>query len=426
MKLERARGARDFLQSEKLKRNKIVSIIREGFELYGFSEIETPILERLDLLSAKYTGGDEILKETFKLKDQGNRDLALRYDLTVPLARVIGMNPQLKMPFKRYQIGKVFRDGPIGPGRVREFFQCDADIIGADSILAEVELLNLANYVYTKLGFKFKIKVNDRKILNSIIKSAGISEENAETVILTIDKLYKIGLEGIKKELLGKNISENSISKLIKIISIKGNNKEKIFKLKEILSEDSLKDIEALLKYCNKNIDLNICLARGFSYYTGIIFEVILQNNELICSVGGGGRYDNMIGSLLENKKNYPAVGISFGLDRIYDALNNKEEKETLTQIFVIPINEEKKALLLAEELRENKIKTELEIKKRSLSSSLDYASKFKIPFVIFLGKEEIKKNKVKIRDMNSGKEKIISPKNLMLFLRKALKIENR
>ena len=419
MKLERAKGVRDFLQSEKLKRNQIANIIREGFELYGFFEIETPILEKYDLLAAKYTGGSEILKETFKLKDQGNRELALRYDLTVPLARVIGMNPQLKMPFKRYQIGKVFRDGPIAPGRVREFFQCDADIIGTNNVLAEVELLNLANYVYKKLGFKFKIKVNDRKILSAIIKKAGISEENAESVILTIDKLYKIGLEGIEKELLEKKIDKKAIRKIIQIISIKGNNKERLSRLKKFLPEESLKDINQLLNYNVKNIELDLSLARGFTYYTGIIFEIVLKNNKLICSIGSGGRYDNMIGSLLDNKKNYPAVGISFGLDRIYDALPNKEEKESLTKIFILPINQEKKAISVAEELRKNKFKTELEIKKRSLSSSLDYASKANISYVIFIGKDEVKKKKVKLRDMKTGKEKLMSLNALILYLNK-------
>ncbi|MBI2671569.1 histidine--tRNA ligase [Candidatus Woesearchaeota archaeon] len=420
MELERAKGTRDFLQAEKLTRNKIVNTIREGFELYGFYEIETPILEKYELLSAKYAGGAEILKETFKLKDQGNRELALRYDLTVPLARVIGMNPQLKMPFKRYQIGKVFRDGPMGSGRVREFFQCDADIVGTDSVLAEVELLNLVNYVYTKLGFKFKIKVNNRKILNEMIKNSGISEENAETVILTIDKLYKIGVGGVKKELLGKNINQSSISKIIQIISIKGNNEEKLSKLKKFISEESLKEISELLSYCKKNIEIDISLARGLSYYTGIIFEIVLKNNELICSIGGGGRYDNMIGSLLDNKRNYPAVGISFGLDRIYDALLKKEIKETLTKVLIIPIKEEKKAITLAEELRKNKIKTELEIKQRSISSSLDYASKMNIPFAIFLGKDEAKKKKIKIRDMNKGREKLVSIKEAIKILNNA------
>ena len=417
MKLERAKGARDFLQAEKLIRNKIVSTIREGFELYGFYEIETPILEKYELLSAKYAGGAEILKETFKLKDQGNRELALRYDLTVPLARVIGMNPQLKMPFKRYQIGKVFRDGPMGPGRVREFFQCDADIVGTNSVLAEVELLNLANYVYTKLGFKFKIKVNDRKILNELIRNSGVSEENAESVILTIDKLYKIGIDGVKKELTGKNINQNSILKIIQIISIKGNNEEKIQKLSKLISEESLKDIKKLLSYCKKNIEIDISLARGFAYYTGIIFEIVLKNNELICSAGSGGRYDNLVGSLLDNKRDYPAVGISFGLDRIYDAILKKEVKENLTKAFIIPIKEEKKAINLAEELRKNKIKTELEIKQRSMSASMDYASKSGIPFVIFIGKEEAKKKKIKIRDMKTGKEKLASVKDVIKIL---------
>ena len=256
--------------------------------------------------------------------------------------------------------------------------------------------------------------------MSSPSRGAMLKEENAGSVILTIDKLYKIGIEGVKKELQEKNIEEKAILKILKLISIKGTNKQKLDELKKIINKDKLKDIELLLKYCKKNINLSISLARGLSYYTGIIYEIVLTDNPLICSVGGGGRYNKMIGNFLNNNKEYPAVGISFGLDRIYDALtiNKKEESKTSTKVFVIPINQEKKSIDLVETLRQNEIAADLEIKQRSLKTSLDYTSKLKIPFVIFLGKEEVKKNKIKLRDMINGKEKLFSLSKLINFLK--------
>src|SRR3990167_5988414 len=214
MTLQRAKGTRDFLPEQKIVRQYIIDTLREVFELYGYSPLETPVLERYETLSSKYAGGSEILKEVFKLKDQGNRELALRYDLTVPFSRVIAMNPQLKMPFKRYQTGPVFRDGPISTGRVREFWQCDVDIVGIKKMTADAEILSLADMAYKRLGLKVKIKINNRKILNSILKEADITE-NQEDIILIIDKLYKIGVKGVKEELKSKKLTDKQINKII-------------------------------------------------------------------------------------------------------------------------------------------------------------------------------------------------------------------
>jgi len=418
MKLQRAKGTQDFLPEQKIVRQYIIDTLREVFELYGYSQLETPVLERYETLSSKYAGGSEILKEIFTLKDQGNRELALRYDLTVPFSRVIAMNPQLKMPFKRYQIGPVFRDGPISTGRVREFWQCDVDIVGIKKMTADAEILSLADMVYKKLGLKVKIKVNNRKVLNSILKEADITE-NPEDIILTIDKLYKIGIKGVKEELKSKKLNDKQINKIINLISIKGSNQQKLKELSKLENKEGLEEIKELLSYLKEfktKVGFDITLARGLSYYTGTIFEVVL-NKDLSLSLGGGGRYDDMISKFMDSKQEYPAVGISFGLDRIYNLLVNKNIKKTNTKIFIIPIQTLKESLSIAQKLRENNINTDIDLNNKGISKNLDYANKLNIPYVLFIGENELKKKKLKLKDMNSGKERFLTISQLCNFL---------
>ena len=418
MTLQRAKGTRDFLPEQKIVRQYIIDTLREVFELYGYSPLETPVLERYETLSSKYAGGSEILKEVFKLKDQGNRELALRYDLTVPFSRVIAMNPQLKMPFKRYQTGPVFRDGPISTGRVREFWQCDVDIVGIKKMTADAEILSLADMAYKRLGLKVKIKINNRKILNSILKEADITE-NQEDIILIIDKLYKIGVKGVKEELKSKKLTDKQINKIINLISIKGSNSKKLKELTKLEDKEGLEEIKELLSYLkefNTKVEFDITLARGLSYYTGTIFEVVL-NNDLSLSLGGGGRYDDMISKFMDSKQEYPAVGISFGLDRIYNILVNKNIKKTNTRLFIIPIQTLKESLNISQKLRENNINTDIDLNNKGISKNLDYANKLNIPYVLFIGENELKKKKLKLKDMNSGKEKFLTIKELCKFL---------
>ena len=418
MTLQRAKGTRDFLPEQKIVRQYIIDTLREVFELYGYSPLETPVLERYETLSSKYAGGSEILKEVFKLRDQGNRELALRYDLTVPFSRVIAMNPQLKMPFKRYQTGPVFRDGPISTGRVREFWQCDVDIVGIKKMTADAEILSLAYMAYKKLGLKVKIKLNSRKILNSILKEADITE-NPEDIILTIDKLYKIGVKGVKEELKSKKLTDKQINKIINLISIKGSNSKKLKELTKLEDKEGLEEIKEVLSYLkefNTKVEFDITLARGLSYYTGTIFEVVL-NNDLYLSLGGGGRYDDMISKFMDSKQEYPSVGISFGLDRIYNILVNKNIRKTNTKLFIIPIQTLKESLNIAQKLRENNINTDIDLNNKGISKNLDYADKLGIPYVLFVGENELKKKKLKLKDMNSGKEKFLTIKELCNFL---------
>jgi len=405
MKLETAKGTRDLIPKEALFKEKIISKLKKIFELYGYSPLETPILERYDTLSAKYAGGSEILKETFKLKDQGKRELGLRYDLTVPFARFVGMNPNIKLPFKRYQIGPVFRDGPIKLGRYRQFDQCDADVVGTESIMAESELINLASRFFKELNQDIIIKVNSIKILKSIMNYLEIKKDKQDKVILTIDKKEKISDEELKKEL--KAIIKNKADKVLEII-----NKNNLNYLKTILkNNDGINEIEELLKLTKAQFDVS--LARGLSYYTGTIFEVYLRNSKIKSSVAAGGRYDNMIQNFLESSNKYPAVGISFGIDVILESLE-KPEKETTTEIYIIPINKQKESFEIAEKLRENGLNVDMDLIGRGISKNLDYANKLRIPYVIFIGEEELKKDKLKLRNMKTGEESLLSLNDIL------------
>lgn len=400
MKLEIAKGTRDLIPKEALFKEEIISKLKKIFELYGYSPLETPILERYDTLSAKYAGGSEILKETFKLKDQGKRDLGLRYDLTVPFARFIGMNPNIKLPFKRYQIGPVFRDGPIKLGRFREFYQCDADVVGTKSMMAESELMNIAYRFFKEINQDIVIKVNSVKILKSIMDYLEIEKDKQDKVILTIDKKEKISNEELKKEL--KGLIKTKADKVLEII-----NKNNLNYLKKILKEnDGINEIEELLKLTKVQFDVS--LARGLSYYTGTIFEVYLKDSKIKSSVAAGGRYDNMIQNFLESKNKYPAVGISFGIDVILESLK-KPEKETTTEVYIIPINKQKEAFEITEKLRDNKLNADIDLIGRGISKNLDYADKLKIPYVILIGENELKQNKLKLKNMKTGEESLLS-----------------
>jgi histidyl-tRNA synthetase len=415
MELNRAKGTRDFLPEEKILHQKVESTIRATFERYGFSPMETPTLERFDVLSAKFAGGEEILKETFQLVDQGKRELGLRYDLTVPLTRVIAMNQQLRLPFKRYQIGSVFRDGPLKLGRYREFVQCDIDTIGVPSIKAEAELLSVARDICVALNIPIKIRVNNRKILDGLMKKAKIKDEQQESMILTLDKLEKLGLDAVKAELKQKGVAEATSKELISWITMKGANKEKIEKLKQIVNEnEGIREIEELLTYIPE-IEIDVSLARGFAYYTGTFMEVYAQESAVKSSLAGGGRYDKLIGRFA-NGKEFPAVGISFGLDVICDVLQEKnpEKKETYTQIFIIPIKTFQQSWQVAQELRKAGINTEIDLLDKNVGKNLEYVNKKKIPFAVFIGEDELKKKCVKLRDMKSGEETIMDVEEMI------------
>jgi histidyl-tRNA synthetase len=402
VQLLNAKGTQDFPPEEKILRDKIEQTFKTIFELYGFSPLETPVLERYDLLASKYAGGAEILKETFKLIDQGKRELGLRYDLTVPFCRFIGMNPNLKMPFKRYQIGTVYRDGPVASDRLRVFTQCDVDIVGSKSMAAEAECLLLADEAFKKLKIKAIIEINNRKLLDGMLEDIGVPEAKWIPVILIIDKIKKISKEQIEQELEEQGLTKQQCTTLFSFLEKKDLTAFK--KLKSAKAQEGLKELEelfALLKG-KKNMVFTPTLSRGLAYYTGTVFEVVTADAK--SSIAGGGRYDKMIQQFLGSPQEYPAVGISFGLDRIC-LLEKAEKIKTVTQVFVVSIDKDKEAREIARALREAGIKTETDIVGRGPSKNLAYANSLGIPYVLFVGADEVKSKKYKFKNMKTGKE---------------------
>jgi histidyl-tRNA synthetase len=405
MELQLPRGMRDFPPEEKILRDEVISVLKGIFELYGFSPLETPVVERWEVLSAKYSGGEEILKETFKLTDQGGRQLGLRYDLTVPLARFVGMNPTIKRPFKRYQIGTVYRDGPIKKGRTREFYQCDADIVGSSSPLADAECVQLALDVFEKLGIDVEVKINNRKVLYELAQAAEIPEELTEAAILSLDKLEKIGPNGVLREMIERGIARTSAERFL----LGAQDREALKK------GEGYRELEPVLSALqDPRVVWTPSLARGLSYYTGTIYEVYAKNSSVTGSLAAGGRYDNMIGQFLGGSEKIPAVGISFGLEPILEVLKEKHPnrimRKTVTQVYVIPF----KTLLaegraICQQLRRAGIKTDMDFSAKGISDGLKYANAYEIPFVVIVGPDEVAAGKVKLRDMRSGEEKLLT-----------------
>lgn len=414
VEIKNLKGTCDFMPKEQRIRKEIILKLQQIFENYGYQPLETPILCYYDLLSSKYAGGAEILKEVYKFQDQGERELGLRYDLTVPFAKFVGMNTEMRLPFKRYEIGKVFRDGPVKAGRMREFIQCDVDMVGVKSVMAEAELMIMAKNVYEMLGLDIYISYNNRKLLSGIVKASMVEEGMESSVILSLDKLEKIGAEGVKEELIEKGLNDESINKIFYFLNMK---EEKLIKsLRDnpinTLIEAGIKELDELIAYLEAAEIKNITrfspgLARGLEIYTGTVFEVFLKDGSITSSVGAGGRYDKIIGAFLDNGKEYPAVGMTFGLDVIYAALALKgmNLEKPPVDVYIIPIGTQKESMKILCDLRNRGIAAEIEMDKKRVGKSLDYANKQGIPYVIILGEDELKTGKLKLRNMKAGNE---------------------
>jgi histidyl-tRNA synthetase len=422
MTIETAKGVRDFPPEDKILREELIGKLRQVFESYGYSPLETPSIERLDTLTAKFAAGTEsdAAKEIFKLKDQGERDLGLRFDLTVPFSRFIATNPNLKMPFKRYEIGRVFRDGPIKLGRYREFWQCDVDVCGVSSVKAEAELILLSIEAFKRLGLgSAYLEVNNRKLLFGLLDYCNVPMEKRESMIVSIDKLEKYGIQTVKKELMEKSLSLESIDKITEVLQIRGDNISIIKQLKGLITSEvglqGLAEVEELFSYLkfleHGKVFLNISLARGLNYYTGTVFEGFLRDSKVTSSICGGGRYDNMIGMYAQNNREYPAVGISFGIEPIVDALKLEGAitKKTVTQLYIIPIKTFKESIIIATKLREAGLNVDIDLMERGISKNLDYANAMGIPYAGFIGDSELSEQKIKIKNMKSGKEELMS-----------------
>ncbi|USN45390.1 MAG: histidine--tRNA ligase [Candidatus Woesearchaeota archaeon] len=416
------RGMRDFAPEEKLVRNELIGKLVQVFEHYGFVPIDTPLLERWEVLSAKYSGGDEILKETFSLTDQGGRELGLRYDLTVPLARFVAGNPMMKMPFKRYQLGSVYRDGPIKLGRYREFWQCDVDIVGSYSMLADAECILLANRVFASLGLDVEIHVNNRKLLNSLLIKAGVKDERAADFLLSVDKLKKIGLDGVREELISKDYNVKAIETVLHLLTKQLSAKELLTEMENILGKDNegIVELNELFSHISsENVIFSPSLARGLSYYTGTVFEVFIKDGSFTSSLSAGGRYDNMVGNFAGSGKEIPAVGISFGLEPIIEVLRLKSmlvPKKTTTKLMLIPMKGfETDATHLAEELRAS-VNVEVDLMGRSVGKSSEYAKSLGIPFSIVIGENEVNKQLYDVKNMETGEKTTVKKQDLASF----------
>jgi len=415
------KGTRDYLPNEQIIREKIVGILIDKFKKYGFKPMETAILEYYSVLASKYAGGEEILKETYKLTDQGGRQLGLRYELTIKLAKVIGLNPMIRFPFKRYEIGKVFRDGPVKTGRLREFTQCDVDVVGVKSMAADAEFIAMTFDIFKEIGLDVKVLVNNRKLLNGIMEYVEIPEDKRISTILSLDKLDKIGKDGVIEELRESGISESQIDKLFQVIEgAAGSTQEKIAYFENIITneigKEGLQELKDFFSYCSAyevpedDVIFQPSLARGLAYYTGTMWEVYLKDGTIKSSVAAGGRWDEMIKNFLQSKLDYPAVGMTFGLDVIYESLKQKDfegfisKKDKIPMVLIIPINTLTESLTIAKKLRDAGISTDVIVEKK-LKRALEFADKEGIPYVIIVGKAELEKNVVKIRDMQAQQE---------------------
>ena len=403
IEIDTVKGFQDILPPESLKRKAVQEVIEKYYKLYGFLPVETPIVEFDELMKPDMLeeNPDEAVSDRFKLKDRAGRNLGLRYEFTFQLARIFKQNPNIKLPFRRYQIGPNFRDEPIGPGRFRQFTQCDADIIGDSSIEADAECLAMISEILKELQIEAKIEVNNRKLLNSIIESVQVEGKNIKNIMREIDKIGKLDEDAIKAN-LRKYADANQIITLFRLLD-----KPLSFFVENAFDgAEEMRKLEEICKKYSINIKFNPYLARGLSYYTGNIFEIKSQN----ATIGAGGRYDKVVGKYLE--KEIPAVGISFGLERVTQLASIKTEG---VKVIVISIDQEKNAITLARKLRKENIPTILSTDKPG--KSLEYANAYSIPFAVFIGREEVEQKKFKLKNLASGEEKMLTDKQLIKSL---------
>lgn len=413
--VELAKGVRDFTPDEMQLRTSVLDAIRKEFVVHGFTPLETPLIERLETLNAKMAGSEQtdVAKEIFKVEDQGGRDLGLRYDLTVPLARYVAMHKDLKMPFRRSEIGRVYRDGPIKLGRYREFIQCDADIVGASSLLADAECLFLADAVFAALDISVDIHVNDRRILDAICAKAGV-EKLAADVIISIDKLAKIGENGVRRELAEKGVAEAQMDVLFSLLVLQGTNDGKLAFLEKELGADVVAPMRELLAYVGDFAHFMPSLARGLAYYTGTVFEAFAHESNIKSSLMGGGRYDNLIGVL--GGEQHPAVGVSFGIEPICEVVKERSRGDfvSTTRVFIAPIGKTlPQCLEYLKGLRKHGVPSMIDLSGRSISKNMDYAQKLHIPYVLIVGEKDLEQHLVTVKELATGEERKIAADDL-------------
>ena len=415
IKIQNLKGTTDYLPEEQVLRDKITNTLKSIFEVYGYMPIKTPILNQYDLLSYKYDEDAEILNETYKLTDQGNRKLGLRYDLTIPFCKVIALNKDLRMPFKRYEIGKVFRNGPVKLGRMREFYQCDVDVVGINSRMIEIEQLIMVKKVFDKLGIDILIKWNNRKLMSGLITYAGISDSLVDKVISIIDHMEKITRSDMIREFNKINIDNSKSEEILNLFNLTLDEYNTKFKDTDNelikLGLDEINEINDLINKYNleDNTIFSPTLARGLSIYTGIVFEFFDKKMRITSSLGGGGRYDKIITDFIDDGNIYPACGLSFGLEPIYAILKEEITDKSLIDVLIIPMDTEVESMSIATTLRDNGIKVMVEMNKKKLKKSFEFANKTNIKYVIVVGENEIKENKYTLKNMESGTQELLS-----------------
>ena len=416
------KGVTDYYGKEQLIRNKIISVLKRNFENYGYLPLDSSILYNYDILAYKYQDGAEILNEIYTLTDQGDRELALRYDLTIPFCKVIANEKDLRLPFRRYEIGKVFRNGPVKLGRCREFYQCDIDVVGIDGRYIEAEQMMLVLNVFNQLDINIVIKWNNRKLMSSLIKYIGIDEDKIDLVIGTIDKLEKLSRNELINEFYKIEIDVDTVNKLLDIFT-KDIEYYDNLKIDDELYKEAMEEVNELK---NMLIKLNIfertkftpTLARGLSIYTGTVFEFYDVEKRLTCSLGSGGRYNKIITDFISDGNVYPAVGLSFGLEPIYTILKEKYENENLIDVYIIPMDTEVECIKLADNLRKNNINVLVELNKRKVKKCFEYANRENIKYVIVVGSNEIENNTYALKNMLSGEQYSMNEEELLEFLK--------
>ena len=417
------RGMRDILPEQMIRRQYVIDVIRSVFEEFGFEPLQTPAIELSETLMGKYGPDAERLIYSTTYGD-GKDKLALRYDLSVPLCRVVAMYPELPKPFKRYQIAPVWRAERPQKGRYREFYQCDADTVGSASMLADAETLNIIYEVLTRLGFKkFVMNINDRKILTGIGQFSGVPEELLGGLYRSIDKLDKIGLDGVRSELQRNNIPNDVIDKLLGLLQIEGENEAVLVSLRDKLGSypsalEGITELEEVVRYLKAlaipeaYYKVNFAMVRGLEYYTGPIYETTIEEPKMP-SITGGGRFDDLVGMFMD--RSYPATGTTIGIERIIDAMEElnmfpPEVGKTVSQVLVTLFDETlvDASLQLANTLRKGGLKTELYFERDPLGDQIRYASKKGIPYVVVLGPDELAADQVTVRSMLQKEQRTI------------------
>jgi histidyl-tRNA synthetase len=409
--MQTVKGTRDLMPEDMRKKEYIIDKIKKVFELYGFQPLDTPVLESWDVLSKKGAGGEDVVKEAYDFEDKAGRRIGLRYDLTVPLARLVASNPNLVLPFKRYQTGKIWRYDDVSKGRFREFSQMDIDIVGSDSMIADAENISCAIDCFKSLGFKnFYVRLSNRKILSDLAKYAGVDSKKMLDVFRIIDKLDKAGIDEVRKQ-MEEIVSKDSVKKILDFISIKGKSEDVLKKAGKIIKSEGLDEVKEILSCVNDSskVKVDLGLARGLDYYTGPIYEVFADKE--IGSVAAGGRYDKLIGLFLN--KDVPATGISFGIDRIMEVM--KPVKNKNDTVFVAAVNDKVRGNVLdvVKKLRNSGKNVDYDLRGRKLSKQLEYASSIGSCCTYIIGEKELAKKSVKKRDMKTGKEELVKIKDL-------------